>query len=44
MLTLWAGGRIRPRVDMRLPLDRAAEVLDRVAGRRAIGKVVLQMG
>jgi len=38
----WAGhGRIRPHVSEVLPLDRAAEGLERLRTRRSTGKVVI---
>lgn len=43
MMQAWGAGRLRPRVDARLPLARAADALDRLAQRRAIGKVVLDL-
>ena len=36
-----AEGRIRPAITMRLPLERAAEALQLVASRRAVGKIML---
>jgi NADPH:quinone reductase len=38
---LWADGRIRPRVSATYPLERAAEALEELAGRRVTGKVVV---
>jgi NADPH2:quinone reductase len=40
---LIASGHVRPIVGARLPLDRAAEALEVIDGRRAVGKVVLEV-
>lgn len=41
----WAAdGKLRPHVSARYPLDRAAEALDALTGRRVQGKVVLVTG
>jgi NADPH2:quinone reductase len=41
-LMAWiAEGRVRPHIDAALPLERAAEALDRLARREVIGKLVL---
>jgi NADPH2:quinone reductase len=37
------GGVVRPVVGQRFPLDRAAEALEVIDGRRATGKVVLDV-
>lgn len=43
LLFEWYGqGKIRPRIDMRFPLDRAADALRRVHDREAVGKVVIE--
>jgi NADPH2:quinone reductase len=34
---------VRPIVGARLPLERAAEALELIDGRRALGKVVLEI-
>ena len=39
-----AEGRLRPHVSRVLPLERAAEALAELAGRRAVGKLVLSTG
>jgi NADPH2:quinone reductase len=40
----WVGeGRLRPRVDRVLPLQRAGEAMSLVANRRAMGRIVLQV-
>jgi NADPH2:quinone reductase len=41
--TLIASGHVRPIVGARLPLERAAEALELIDGRRAVGKVVLDV-
>ncbi len=38
---LWTGGKINPLVGATFPLERAADALGEIEGRRAIGKVVL---
>jgi NADPH2:quinone reductase len=43
MMQHWNDGRLRPRIDSRFPLARASDALDRLAGRHAIGKVVLDL-
>ena len=40
---LISSGHVRPIVGARLPLDRAAEALEVIDGRRAVGKVVLDV-
>jgi NADPH:quinone reductase-like Zn-dependent oxidoreductase len=37
-------GKLRPKVEAVLPLDRAGEALARVANRHTRGKIVLQIG
>lgn len=39
-----AAGRLRPRIAARLPLERAEEGLAMLRERRAVGKVVIEMG
>ena len=41
---LIAAGHVRPVVGARLPLERAAKALELIEGRRALGKVVLDVG
>ncbi|WP_181704498.1 NADPH:quinone oxidoreductase family protein [Chthonobacter rhizosphaerae] len=41
LLDAVADGRLTPTIHARYPLDRAAEALDEIAGRRVRGKVVL---
>ncbi len=43
LLALLAGGRVRPHIGARFPLDRAADALRYVADGRAVGKVVLEV-
>jgi NADPH2:quinone reductase len=40
---LIAGGFVRPIVGQRFPLDRAADALNVIDGRGALGKVVLDV-
>ena len=40
---LIASGHVRPIVGARLPLERATEALEIIDGRRAVGKVVLEL-
>jgi NADPH2:quinone reductase len=44
LLDLLASGRVRPHIGARFTLDEAAAALRHVADRRAIGKVVLDIG
>lgn len=41
LIALYEAGKIRPRVSERLPLERAAEALERIETRAAKGKIVL---
>ncbi|WP_407662469.1 NADPH:quinone oxidoreductase family protein [Mycolicibacterium palauense] len=41
---MFTTGAVRPYIGARFPLDRAAEALRRVADRKAIGKVVIDVG
>ena len=41
LIALYSAGKIRPRVSQRLPLARAAEAIALLAGRGALGKVVV---
>lgn len=41
VVALHAGGRIRPRITERVPLERAAEAIARLAAREAVGKTVV---
>lgn len=43
LFTLFAEGKIKPEVKQTLPLEKYAEALNILAGRKAIGKVVLQV-
>ena len=43
LLPLLASGKLRPAVDLVLPLPRAAEGLARMAGNGTFGKIVLQV-
>jgi len=38
---MWEAGKIRPHVSATYPLERAAEALEDLLGRRALGKIVL---
>jgi NADPH2:quinone reductase len=44
LAALWEQGRVRPRVSEVFPLERSAEALRTLSERRAIGKVVVQVG
>ncbi len=41
ILELVAKGRLKPHIHARYPLERAAEALEEIAGRKVMGKVVL---
>ena len=43
LMRLYAEGRIRPRISRAYPLERAAEAIAALAGRRALGKLVVTM-
>ena len=43
LICLIASGHVRPIVGARLPLEQAAEALELIDGRRAVGKVVLDV-
>jgi NADPH:quinone reductase len=44
LAALYAAGRIRPHIGARYPLDEVADALRLVAGRGAIGKVLVDIG
>jgi NADPH2:quinone reductase len=44
LAALWSGGRLHPHVSLRYPLDQAGLALAEVAGRRSIGKVIIETG
>lgn len=44
LFSLWGEGRIRPRVTETFPLDRAGDAIAKMAGRAAIGKLVVTIG
>jgi NADPH2:quinone reductase len=44
LMQLYAAGKIRPVVSERHPLARAGEAIARLAGRQAMGKIVVTMG
>ena len=41
LFSLYSDGRIKPRITARYPLERAAEALEAMAGRKVTGKVVI---
>ena len=43
LMALYAGGKIRPHVSEHFPLARAGEAISHLAGRKALGKVVVMM-
>ena len=43
LFRLWAQGRIAPRISATFPLERAGEAIAALAGRRAIGKLVVTL-
>jgi NADPH:quinone reductase-like Zn-dependent oxidoreductase len=43
LFDLWRAGKIRPRISETYPLDRAHEAISKLAGRGAIGKLVVTM-
>jgi NADPH:quinone reductase len=44
LLRWYAEGRLKPRIDRTFPLERAADAIAYMAGRRVIGKVVVTTG
>ncbi len=44
LLAMLAAGQIRPRIGTVLPLERAIEALKMLAERRAVGKVIVEIG
>jgi NADPH2:quinone reductase len=44
LLALYASGRIRPYVSERFPLERGADAIERLASRKATGKLVVTIG
>jgi NADPH2:quinone reductase len=43
LMDLYAAGKVRPHVSERFPLERAGEAIAHLAGRKALGKVVVTM-
>ena len=44
LLAWWQEGRVNPRIDRRWPLEQGGEAIKWLAGRRAIGKVIVVPG
>jgi NADPH2:quinone reductase len=44
LFRLWAEGRIAPRISRTWPLERGDQAIARMAGRKAIGKLVVTIG
>jgi NADPH2:quinone reductase len=44
LLAMYEGGKIKPFVSERFPLERAAEAIKHLASRKAMGKVVVTVG
>ncbi len=44
LMKLYAEGQLKPEVSQTFPLDRGAEAISALAERRALGKVVVQVG
>ena len=44
LIALYQAGRIRPTISERFPLDRAAQAIERLASRAAMGKIVVTVG
>jgi NADPH2:quinone reductase len=44
LLALYASGKIRPYVSERFPLERGADAIERLASRKATGKLVVTIG
>ena len=44
LMALYTGGKIKPYVSERFPLERAGESIDWLSARKAMGKVVVTMG
>lgn len=44
LFRLYAAGAIRPWVGVRYPLERGGEAIEALAGRRTVGKVVVEVG
>lgn len=44
LIDLYSQGRVRPRISARFTLDEAARALSLLAGRQALGKLVVTMG
>ena len=44
LLGMLAAGQLRPRIGTVLPLERAVEALELLAQRRAVGKVIVEIG
>ena len=44
LLSMAAAGQLRPRIGAALPLERSIEALKLLAERRAVGKVIVQIG
>ena len=43
LFMLWDEGKIAPRISATYPLERAGEAIAAMAGRRAIGKLVVTL-
>jgi len=44
LLGMWAKGRIRPEISERFPLERGGDAIARLASRKAMGKLVVEVG
>ena len=43
LVRLWRAGRLRPEVSQTFPLARAAEAIDLISARGAMGKLVIEI-